>query len=559
MKRLLLLFILISNYSFAQDKVVVDLRNPNATLYTHLYFLMPDSYDAAKASTTVRGLSKQEAIDKVKKIKDVLDGKGLRVDFTKVPKDANYLDTVSVSSQTIEKSLHRYAPFPLRLPEIYVEKTGNRWYFSKETLEKIDAIYSDTFPWEFTWFEKKFPDLFRKTLYGILVWKPLASIFLIIICVLLFFILDRIVFFILKNMNKLIQRKTSIVSFELLDKISHELARPIVFIIITRFIKKVLPSLQLLDFNSFLVTGLNIAETIFWVFVFIKIMKLVLALYKSISKKTHSKLDEQLAPILGKLLTGIVVLIGFLHILTIYGVDPTAVLAGASIGGIAIAFAAQDSVKNLLGTVVIFLDKPFHLGDWVVIGGAEGTIEKVGFRSTQIRAADTTLFQIPNSLVSEAEINNKGLRTYRRYNTELGIKYDTPPELIEAFVLGIREIIKEHPDTRSQSYNVEFTGFGDSALLIMVNVYFKHLDWGGEQSSKHRLHLAIVKLAAVLGVDFAFPSTTVMIEQLPGQESLASKYNTDEKEIEKGIKSVLEEFKNRNHDIDENASSHPEG
>jgi len=367
------------------------------------------------------------------------------------------------------------------------------------------------------------------------------------------------VFFILKNINKLIQRKTSIVSFELLDKISHELARPIVFIIITRFIKKVLPSLQLLDFNSFLVTGLNIAETIFWVFVFIKIMKLVLALYKSISKKTHSKLDEQLAPILGKLLTGIVVLIGFLHILTIYGVDPTAVLAGASIGGIAIAFAAQDSVKNLLGTVVIFLDKPFHLGDWVVIGGAEGTIEKVGFRSTQIRAADTTLFQIPNSLVSEAEINNKGLRTYRRYNTELGIKYDTPPELIEAFVLGIREIIKEHPDTRSQSYNVEFTGFGDSALLIMVNVYFKHLDWGGEQSSKHRLHLAIVKLAAVLGVDFAFPSTTVMIEQLPGQESLASKYNTDEKEIEKGIKSVLEEFKNRNHDIDENASSHPEG
>jgi len=554
MKKLFYLFLFISSFGFSQEKVVVDLKNPNATLYTHLYFLMPDTYDAAKASATVRGLPKMEAIEKVKKIKDVLDGKGLRVDFNKVPKDANYLDTIRLSSQPIKKPLHRFAPFPIRLPEIYVEKTGSKWYFSKETIEKIDAIYSDTFPWELSWFENKFPNLFHKTYFGILAWKPIASILLVLMSILLYIILNPVVFYILKRIQNLIHEKTSFASFEVL----HELARPIVFILITKFIKKTLPSLQLLNFNAYLVIGLRIAETIFWIFVFAKLTKLILVVYNSITKRTHTKLDEQLAPILGKLLVGMVFLIGFLHILTIFGVDPTAVLAGASIGGIAIAFAAQDSVKNLLGTVVIFLDKPFHLGDWVVIGSTEGTVEKVGFRSTQIRAADTTLFQIPNSLVSEAEINNKGLRKYRRYNTELGIKYDTPPDLIEAFVYGIREIIKEHPDTRSESYNVEFTGFGDSALLIMVNVYFKHLDWGGEQSSKHRLHIAIVKLAAVLGIDFAFPSSTIMIEQLPGQESLASKYNTDEKDVEKGINSVLEDFKNRNHEIDENASSHPE-
>ena len=125
-------------------------------------------------------------------------------------------------------------------------------------------------------------------------------------------------------------------------------------------------------------------------------MKLILSFYNKLTKKTHTKLDEQLAPILGKLISGLVVFIGILHILTIFGVDPTTVLAGASIGGIAIAFAAQDSVKNLLGTVIIFLDKPFHLGDWVVIGGVEGVVEQVGFRSTRVRAADTTLFQLPN-------------------------------------------------------------------------------------------------------------------------------------------------------------------
>ncbi len=554
MKKLLLLFILISSCSFAQGTVKVDLRNPNATLYTHLYFLQPGSYNIANASLTIKGLPKKEANEKAKKIKEVFEGKGLKIDFSKVPTDANYLDTISVSSQVIEKPLNKFAPFPLRMPEIYVEKIGSRWYFSKETLEKIDDIHAKTFLSGISWFENKFPEFFKETVFGELIWKPIGVIILLIICVILFFILNPIIFFILKNVQKLILKKTNYKSFDIL----HELSRPIVFILLIRFIKKVLPSLHLIELNSYLVIGLSIAETIFWIFVIVRLMKLVLILYKDISNKTQSKLDEQLAPILGKLLTGVVYFIGFLHILTIFGVDPATVLAGASIGGIAIAFAAQDTVKNLLGTIVIFLDKPFHLGDWVVIGGVEGSVEKVGFRSTQVRAADTTLFQIPNSLVSEAEINNKGLRIYRRYNTELGIRYDTPPELIEAFVQGIREIIKEHPDTRSQSYNVEFTGFGDSALLIMVNVYFKHLDWGGEQSSKHRLHMAIVRLAAALGVDFAFPSSTLMIEQLPGQESLAAKYNTDEKVIKESVSKVLTEFREMDHEVDENASSLPE-
>jgi len=226
--------------------------------------------------------------------------------------------------------------------------------------------------------------------------------------------------------------------------------------------------------------------------------------------------------------------------------------------GIAVAFAAQDSVKNLIGTLNIFLDKPFHIGDWVVIGGIEGTVEYVGIRSTRVRAADTSIFQIPNSKVSEMEINNKGLRLYRRYQTNLGIRYDTPPELIEAFVQGVRKIIIEHPDTRSESFNVEFSDFGDSSLKIMVNVFFKKLDWGDEQSSRHRLHISIVKLAAALGVEFAFPSSTLMIEQMPGQESLAVKYNTDKKFIDSKIESVLEEFKKVDHTVDPNASSLPE-
>ncbi|MCD6544942.1 MAG: mechanosensitive ion channel family protein [Flavobacteriaceae bacterium] len=554
MKKLLIFFILISNFAYAQHDVKVDLRNPNATLYTHIYFLMPDSYNVSKSSTSIRGLSKKEANQKAIKIKQVLDGMGLVINFKNVPINTNYLDTVLVSSQSIEKSLHRYAPFPIRLPDVYVEKIGTRWYYSKRTIEQIDAIHNSLFPSQLAWVAQKLPGFFKATVLGVLIWQPIIFILLIFVSVLSFYILRPIVLFLLKKIVKLFERKRSYQSFEILQ----ELTRPIVFIFLIRFIQKIFPSLQLVNLNSFVIIGLKVAETVFWVMIVLTLIKLIVSLYNDINKDSRTRLDRQLAPIVNKFINGIVVLIGFFYIITIFGVNPTTVLAGASIGGIALAFAAQDSVKNLIGTVNIFLDKPFHIGDWVVIGGVEGTVEYVGIRSTRVRAADTSIFQIPNSKVSEMEINNKGLRLYRRYQTDLGIRYDTPPELIEAFVQGIREIIIEHPDTRSESYNVEFTGFGDSALEIMVNVFFKKLDWGDEQSSRHRLHISIVKLAAALGVEFAFPSSTLMIEQLPGQESLAAKYNTNKEDINKSIKSVIDEFKEIDHKPDPNTSSIPD-
>ena len=125
----------------------------------------------------------------------------------------------------------------------------------------------------------------------------------------------------------------------------------------------------------------------------------------------------------------------------------------------------------------------------------------------------------------------------------MGIRYDTPPELIEAFVKGVRALVEAHPDTRSESYNVEFTGFGDSALEILLNVYFKNPAWGKEQSSKHTLHMAIVKLAKSLGVEFAFPSQTVMIEQFPDKSSFDLKYDISEERTTKVIQETLGSFK----------------
>ncbi len=550
MKKFLILFLFVFGFTYGQKNVSVDLSNPNATLYTHIYFLQPDSYDEAKAATTIFDLPQEDAIDKVKKIKKVLDGKGLILDFGKIPSDPNYSDTILKLQLNVERAKNRYVPFPTRMPQIYVEKINDNWYYSYETISKIDQLYNNTFAWEISWVQSKFPKLEHRKLLGVEIWKLLGFLILIGACVLLYFILIPIVFFLLKKIQKIIVHEINRNSYDLL----HQLARPIVFILIIRFIKRILPSLQLVDFNAFLFLGLNIAETVFWVFSFLVVIKLLFLLYQNYVQTTPSKLDEQLAPILNKIFRVLVMLVGFLHVLTLFGVHPTTVLAGASIGGLALAFAAQDSVKNLIGTVVIFLDKPFHIGDWVEIGSVVGTVENVGLRSTRVRAADTSLYQIPNSKVSEAEINNKGLRIYRRYRTELGIRYDTPPELIQAFVTGVRELIIAHPETLSESYNVEFTGFGDSSLLIMINLYFKELDWGIEQSSKHRFHMAIVKLAAALGVQFAFPSSTVMIEQFPDKNSISMKYDTNGANISSKIEEILTNFKSDDTKKDPNVS-----
>lgn len=548
--RVIFLFLLLFGFTLtAQNTERVDLSSPNATLYTHIYFLMPDSYDLEKSAATIRGVPRAEAQIKARKIKEILDGNGLRIDFQKVSADPNYVDSTGIGSRNLEFNKHRYAPFPIRMPEIYLEKVGSRWYFSEETVESVNALYKDTFPLEFAFFQEKFPEFFKYTAFGILIWKPIAVLIVMLLCVLLFYAMEPIIFLLIKLVGYLLSKgKASEHSLTVL----REMAKPIALLVIIRFIGRVLPSLQLLEWNAVLIVGIKIAETVFWVYLVLKFVKVLLNVYYE--GKQQTKLDRQLAPILGKVIAGVIILIGFLHGITLFGVDPATVLAGASIGGVAVAFAAQDSVKNMIGTIVIFLDKPFQLEDWVVIGSIEGAVEKVGFRSTRLRGADTTLYQIPNSKVVDIEINNKGLRVYRRYTTELGIRYDTPPDLIEDFMEGIKEIIKLHPETRSQSYNVDFVNLGDFALKIMVNVYFQDPTWGVEQSSKNILNLAIVRLAAALNVQFAFPSSTLMIEELPGQESLATQYTLNAAARKKKIAEVLKDFESRDHKYDHETS-----
>ena len=247
---------------------------------------------------------------------------------------------------------------------------------------------------------------------------------------------------------------------------------------------------------------------------------------------TATRLDDQLVPMIRMVLRIFVLIVGVLFALQNLDVNVGSLLAGLGIGGLAVALAAQDTIKNLLGGATIFADKPFQVGDWVLIGDLEGTVERVGFRSTRVRTFADSLITVPNARISDTAIDNMGLRTWRRYSTTLGIAYHTDPDRVQAFVEGIRAIIQANPHTRKDYYLVEFHSYGASSLNIMVYCFFGVPDWNAELRARHVLNLDIMRLAKELQVDFAFPTQTLHLVETPehpqqftplaSQEQLAS-------------------------------------
>lgn len=231
--------------------------------------------------------------------------------------------------------------------------------------------------------------------------------------------------------------------------------------------------------------------------------------------RTDSKLDDQLIPLLRKSLKVFVIFAGVLLILQNLDVNVASLIAGLGIGGIAVALAAKDTVANFLGSIMIFADRPFQVGDWVAISGVEGIVEEVGFRSTRIRTFYDSQVTVPNAKFTEANIDNFGRRRYRRTNVTLNLTYDTPPEKVQAFVEGVRAVLSANPHTRKDYYEVHLAGLGGHSLDVLVYFFFQVDTWSEELRQRHNVFLEILRLAQALDVRFAFPTRSLLIEKLP--------------------------------------------
>ncbi len=229
--------------------------------------------------------------------------------------------------------------------------------------------------------------------------------------------------------------------------------------------------------------------------------------------KTSTKFDDLLVPLIRKSAKTILLAFALLTVAESLSLPVTSLIAGFGIAGAAIAFASKDTVENFFGSIAVILDRPFNAGDYVQIDGIEGVVEHLGFRSTRIRTFYNSLITVPNALLVRAKVDNYGMRKYRRYKTTISVLYSTPPDRIEAFVEGLRELVRAHPDTRKDEIQVHFRDFGAHSLDILMWIFFRVPDWTAECAARHQLNMQILRLAARLGVDFAFPTQTLELKR----------------------------------------------
>jgi MscS family membrane protein len=241
-----------------------------------------------------------------------------------------------------------------------------------------------------------------------------------------------------------------------------------------------------------------------------RVTDLVCEVFQNKAASTDSKFDDLLVPLIRKAVKVFILVFGVIYIADALDIKITPLLTALGIGGVGFAFAAKDTLENLFGSLTVVADRPFQVGDWVVIDGkAEGTVEDVGFRSSRIRTFYNSLLTIPNGNLVRAIVDNYGRRKYRRWKTHLSITYDTPPDKIDAFCEGIRELVRLHPYTRKDYYQVWLHQFAPSSLEVLVYVFHEAPDWTTELRERQRLMLDIIRLANHLGVEFAFPTETV--------------------------------------------------
>ncbi|MEZ4294429.1 MAG: mechanosensitive ion channel family protein [Polyangiaceae bacterium] len=463
-------------------------------------WLQPERYQPRKAALCLdsTGRSRKQLQEVAEKIKEVFDQRALYIDMAALSDEPQWEDP------TTHKPI--VAPDP-RLPGVFIERQSDgQWRWTSASLDHIEELHADSLS---TAIMTRVPKSLRREVLDVELWQYLA----IVVVFLAGLLVGKLIKIFLHGRARHTGRKW-------MSKLAENMGSPGATVAMAVLLRVAYPELGL-PIRAALVMSVAV-RLLFLLALVWTAYRLVDFLSDTLmarAEKTDTKLDDQLIPLLRKSLKVVVVIAGGLVGLQNLDVDVGSLLAGLGLGGLAFALAAKDTIANFFGSIMIFADRPFQIGDWIVIKGAEGIVEEVGFRSTRVRAFDNSLITIPNAGFTETMIHNYGARVYRRCYVTLNVTYDTTPEQMQAFVEGIRAIILAHPQTRKDYYEIHMSGFGAHSLDIMVYFFFKVPTWSDELREKHNVFLEIMRLARDLGVDFAFPTQTLHVDHVaaPGQ------------------------------------------
>jgi MscS family membrane protein len=350
------------------------------------------------------------------------------------------------------------------------------------------------------------PNFFSYELFEIPIYRYLLFFGILFLALLIRKLFDRYI-------SKLLVKWTKKTEFEYDDQVINAIISPmnILFIIAGLFFALSVLNIPTgsFDLQEFLLETLKVIISVIFVWIFFRLCTPASEILQDLMAKSDKELAAQFGVILKQTLRVSVVLIGGILIVQNMGYSVGSLLAGLGVGGLAIALAAQDTVANLFGTIVMFTDRPFSVGDWVQFRDVDGTVESIGFRSTRVRTWEKSLKVIPNKLLTSEIIENWSQRPVRRVNMRIGLTYDSPPEKIKECVERIKEILRNDDGVKQDYMLVYFTDFGASDLSIFIYYFTQTTIWAEYLEIRQRVNLEIMKLVQEMGLSFAFPSQSV--------------------------------------------------
>jgi len=358
-------------------------------------------------------------------------------------------------------------------------------------------------------FKELFSEVWNEGVFGL----NASEIIIAFIIFLIFYVLRRLFArFIISKLNKLVNRTSTKIDNTVVEVIEGPLKfLPIVlgFFIATSYIEL---SIEVQDFFDLL------NRTLITVFIFWLLHQLVIP-FSYIIKNFEDKISKPLVNWTLKGLEIIIIVLGIVAVLELWGIKVGPVIAGLGLFGVAVALGAQDLFKNLISGIMILMEKRFTIGDVILVSNeVEGVVEQIGFRSTLVRRFDSTPVMIPNYKFAEQSVTNYSRRYHRRIRWLIGLEYKTNIDQLKKIRDQITKLITENNDfakNENSGFFVRIDSFSDSSIDMLVQAFTVTNDWSEFLRIKEELAVSIIEIVESNKAGFAFPSQSLYVESFP--------------------------------------------
>ena len=360
-------------------------------------------------------------------------------------------------------------------------------------------------------FKELFLEVWKQGVFGL----NASDIIVGIIIFLIFYVLRRLFArFVISKLSKIVNKTSNKIDNTVVEVIEGPLKfLPIVlgFFIATSYIEL---SLEVQNFVDL------INRTLITIFIFWLLHQLVIP-FSYIIKNFEDKISKPLVNWTLKGLEIIIIVLGIVAVLELWGIKVGPVIAGLGLFGVAVALGAQDLFKNLISGIMILMEKRFTIGDVILVSNeVEGVVEQIGFRSTLVRRFDSTPVMIPNYKFAEQSVTNYSRRHHRRIRWLIGFEYKTTIDQLKKIRDSITKLIEDNEDfakNENSSFFIRIDSFSDSSIDMLVQAFTVTNDWSEFLRIKEELAVSIKEIVESNDAGFAFPSQSLYVESYPNE------------------------------------------